>query len=335
MSVAVPTFSAESASSAYTGTVAARRQTLLSPRLPGLVQEADFEVGDHFEEGQTIVQLDTTLAEMDLGLRKASLAEAKSEMEEAKRLFDEAVDLGDTGLPRSVRLTRQNEYETAKIRVERAAAELAVGEERIRRHAVVAPFPGKIADKRTELGEWVETGSPVAYFVGDNLRLEVRVPQEKINEALSTESVLVTVQGLPDVAIEGRVDALGPVVDPGTRTFLVRIAIENPPEILKPGMSAVAVFRPQTSEKTLVIPRDAIIRDERGEASVWTLTEVDGGLEARSRAVQLGSSLGKNAVVLDGLSAADRVVVRGNESLREGQMVRIVESGNPATRTTE
>lgn len=329
VSVASPTLATSSSNSSFTGTVTARREARLSPRLSGLVQAADFEVGDHFDRGQTLIQLDPTLAEIELKLREAELALARAEVAETKRLFDEAVRLGDKGLARSTRLSLENDFKQAEIELQRAETAVRREKERIRRHEIVAPFPGIVAEKFTEVGEWVETGTPVASFVGDDLRLEVRVPQERIEEALSTESVSVEVQGIPDLAIEGRVDALGPVVDPRTRTFLVRIALADPPGILKPGMSATAVFRPRTDQPVLLIPRDAVIRNEVGEASVWTLDSSGDGPVAVSRSIGLGPPRGTQAIVVSGLSADDRVVVRGNESLREGQAVRVVESTAP------
>lgn len=328
VAISSPTLKSVSASNSFTGTVSARREAVLSPRLSGLVQIADLEIGDHFEKGETLVQLDTTLAEIGLSLRKTDLALAQAELADAERLLDEAKRLGDSGFPRSDRLSRENDLERAKIRVARAEAELQAQEERIRRHKVVAPFPGTVSEKFAEIGEWVETASPVAGFVGDQLRLEVRVPQEKIREILETISVRIRVQGLPDLSIEGTIDALGPVVDPGTRTFIVRVSIPNTPDVLKPGMAAVASFESKSSEPTLLVPRDAIIRDESGKTLVWIVSETENGWVANPRPVTLGEPRGTDSIILSGLSETDRVVVRGNESLREGQPVRIVESAS-------
>ena len=296
---------------------------------------ADFEVGDHFDEGETLVQLDPTLAEIQLRLNEAELSIAREEMAETKRLYDEAVKLGDSGLARSTRLSLKNDFEQAKIGVERAEAVVHAIRERIRRHEIVAPFAGVVGEKMTEVGEWVETGSPVATFVGDDLRLEVRVPQERIEDALSTESVQVKIQGIPNLVVEGEIDALGPVVDPRTRTFVVRITLFNPPEILKAGMSAVAIFQAQTEQPVLLIPRDAIIRNEEGGAQVWVVDSDGGSPVVASRVLELGPPRGTRSVVVSGLSEADRVVVRGNESLREGQAVRIVDQTAPAMDSSE
>lgn len=331
VAVTSPTLDTEAPSYRFTGTIAARQRAQLSPRVSGLVQAAEFEVGDHFEAGQTILQLDPTLAELEQRLREADLALAETELEDAKRLLQEANQLGDAGFPRSERLTRKKNLQQAAVRLKRARTNLEEQQERVSRHAVLAPFPGIIGRKLTEVGEWVETGTAVAELVGDDLRLEVRVPQERILAARSTQAVEIRVQGLDDSAMSGSVEALAPFVEPGSRTFLVRVAIEDPPARLKAGMSAVAVFRPGASGQSLLIPRDAIIRNEKGETLVWTLEKAEGDWTARPTPIEVGASRGAEAIVLTGLSEASRIVVRGNENLRADQPVRIVESapGDP------
>lgn len=335
VNVTSPTLEKEAPSYRFTGTISARQRAQLSPRLPGLVQSADLEVGDHFEAGQTILQLDPTLGKIELRLLKADLTLVETELENAARLLEEANQLGDSGFPRSERLTRANNLKQAEVRLTRAKAEIEEQEERVRRHKVPAPFPGIIARKLTEVGEWVETGTPVAELIGDELRLEVRVPQERILLARNTEAVEIEVQGLPEGTIEGSVEALAPVVEPGSRTFLVRVAIKNPSSHLKAGMSAVAIFRPTAADESLLIPRDAIIRNESGETLVWTLETSSDDWVARPTPVTLGDSRGAEAIIRSGLSQSSRVVVRGNEGLRDGQVVRIVDSTSSEESTAD
>lgn len=322
--VSSPTLGADVPSYRFTGTLSARQRAQLSPRLSGLVQSADLEVGDHFEAGQTILQLDPTLAEIELRLRTTDLELAAVELEDAERLLEEANELGDSGFPRSERLTRANNLEQAKVRLTRARAALEEQKERVRRHKVLAPFPGIIARKLTDVGEWVETGTPVAELVGDDLRLEVRVPQERILEARNTDTVEIQIQGLAKQNFTGFVEALAPVVETGSRTFIVRIGFDDPPPFIKAGMAANAIFRPEAAGESLRIPRDAIIRNESDETLLWTLEQSDSGWVVRPAPVELGASRGSEAVVESGLSPTARVVVRGNEGLRDGQAVRIV-----------
>lgn len=320
----------------FTGSISVHRQALLSPRISGLVESLDLEAGDHVNAGDVVVELDPTLAEIELGLLESDLSLAQAEEEENQRLVDEANRLGDSGFPRSERLSRVTDLEQAKLAVIRVKAEIEAQKERVRRHKVVAPFSGYVADKLTEIGEWVQTGTPVINLLGDeDYRMDVRIPQERIAAALQTKSVEIEIPGLAGTKIAGKVDALGPLVDPGTRTFLVRVSIQDPPSILRAGMSAVATFYPENSGSELLIPRDAIIRKEDGSVLVWLVEQNGDETTTTSRAVELGTRHGKYMTVISGLSQGDQIVVRGNESLREGQPIRLVSSRAPSPQPNE
>ena len=90
-------------------------------------------------------------------------------------------------------------------------------------------------------------------------------------------------------------------------------------------MSAKVLFEITSSEEVLVIPRDALVREPRGGTRVWIVESGDEGLRAVERQVSLGRSADNRVEVLSGLSAGDRVIVRGNESLSRGQRVRLAE----------
>lgn len=331
VTVARPEITREAPAFTFTGSITVRRQASLSPRVPGLVLVADAELGDVVEAGDTLVQLDSTLAEIELSLLESDLALARAEKEDARRLLEEAHKLGDSNFPRSERLSRETDLEMAEVSVLRAKAAVEAEREEVRRHKVIAPFSGIVARKLAEMGEWVETGDPVIELVGrEHVRLEVSVPQEQIQVALQTETVEIRLPGLPDSEITGRVAALSPSVEPGTRSLVVRVEIENPPETLKPGMSAVAVFRPQSDEAVLLIPRDAVVRSAEGETYVWLVRKDGDEKTVTRRTVELGATRGNRIAVLSGLTEEDDVVVRGNESLREDQRVRRVDAPPPA-----
>jgi multidrug efflux pump subunit AcrA (membrane-fusion protein) len=91
-----------------------------------------------------------------------------------------------------------------------------------------------------------------------------------------------------------------------------------------PGMSAEATFGIRGAESAVAVPRDALVRDADGTDRVWIVQTVDGEQRAFPRAVRLGRSLAETIEVVEGLEAQMPVVVRGNETLREGQPVRVI-----------
>jgi multidrug efflux pump subunit AcrA (membrane-fusion protein) len=91
-----------------------------------------------------------------------------------------------------------------------------------------------------------------------------------------------------------------------------------------PGMSAEAIFGIRSERSAVTVPRDALVRDSDGTERVWIVQKVDGESRAFPRVVRLGRSLAETVEVVDGLEPELAVVVRGNETLREGQPVHVV-----------
>jgi len=310
----------------YTASVTSERDAALSPRVSGLVQAVHVDAGDRVAAGKILVQLDASLARLALQRAEAAQQEARAQAAEAQRLYQEAKEMVDRRLVPETRLhAAEAQKRVADAAVARLAAERRQQAEIVERHAVVAPFAGVVSQKLTEAGEWVETGTPVLELVDvRRLRLDVQVPQERFHEVALKSPVTVQLDALPGRIFEGRVTARVPVKDPRARTFLARVSVDDPKGMMTPGMSATVVFETRGAQRTLMVPRDAVVRHSDGSTSVWVLEK--GSVPTVSeRKVQLGRTVERMVEVRQGLEPGRRVVLRGNETLKEGQAVRVVE----------
>jgi RND family efflux transporter MFP subunit len=195
----------------------------------------------------------------------------------------------------------------------------------VARHTVVAPFDGVVVAKLAEVGEWVESGTPVLELVGtERLRLDVHVPQEQFAAIDLSTPASIRIDAIPNKQIDARIAAKVPVSDPAARTFLVRLLIPDATGIIA-GMSAEALFAQPGGGGLVEIPSDAVTRYPDGSTSIWVV-EADGDqMRAHEKKVLLNRSIGARVVVREGLGAGTKVVVRGNEILQEGAVVRLVE----------
>lgn len=307
-----------------TGTLTAERSARLSPRVDGLVRTLLVDAGDRVKEGDVLVELDAELAEHALGRMSAQASHSKAQLTEAQRLAVEARKLvRERHLPRTELERREAELELAKAAYAASQAAEREQAEIVRRHALPAPFDGVIARRLTDVGEWVTRGTPVVELVAtDRVRLDVYAPQEHFLAIRADAPVHVRVVGA-DEPQQGRIAARVPVGEPGARTFLVRIVVEAGDVPLLPGASATAVIKLQGSRPALAAPRDALLRYPDGTHTVFVIEQRNGKTIARERRVEVGRT-GEQVEILDGLSPGERIVVRGNESLRDGQAVDIV-----------
>jgi len=311
-----------------TGTVTARDHASLSSRVSGLVSAVHVTAGDGVEKGALLLSLDPTLEKLGLLEAKAASAEARATLDETRRRRDEVRRLGPKkGIPETEIRAAEAELKIAQAKLERLYAAERYKQELIARHDVFAPFPGVVARRLAEEGEWVDTGTPVLELVGtNNMRLDLRVPQEHYPYIDTDTRVSVRLDAMPSKSIHGRISAKVPLSDSSSRTFLLRVQLAEGVQGLTSGMSAQARLRIPGTERVLTVPRDAILKDAYGASRVWSLKNLDGAPVATQHAVQTGRSFDGHMELRNGLEAGARVVIRGNETLREGQSVRVVKA---------
>lgn len=314
-----------------TGTVTAERAAALSPRVSGLVSRVYVDAGARVAAGRTLLELDASLAKLALQRAQAALEEARAQLAETQRLKEEAASLvAQKFLPQTRLHAAEAEERIAAAAVDRLEAEQRQQAEIVRRHSVVAPFAGVISRKLADVGEWVETGTPVLELVDTTrLRVDVQVPQENYGALERGAPVTVVLDAHPGRMLKGKVAARVPVNNPGARTFLARVEVTGDAARMTPGMSAQVTFPLRGAEDVVRVPRDAILRRADGSTSVWVAG--DGEVTTvTQRQVEIGRSLREMVDVYRGLEPGLRVVVRGNETLTEGQRVRILNPGAAA-----
>ena len=310
------------------GTLTAERRAELSPRVDGLVSRLRVDAGDRVKAGQVLLELDADLARLALKRTIAMTAQAAAEKVEAERLVVEAAPLVRDGLLPATELSRR-EAAAALAAAVLDAARAAEQEqsEQLRRHQLPAPFAGVIARRLTDVGEWATRGTPVLELVAtDRLRLDVQAPQERFDRIAADAPVEVRSALLPELRFAGRIEARVPVGDGASRSFLVRILVDDADGRLLPGTSATAVIGLPSKGVVMIVPRDALLRYPDGSYSVFVVESKSDKLLAREQKVVIGAG-GQDVEVTEGLSPGQRVVVRGNERLRTGREVRLIDAG--------
>ena len=318
-----------------TGSVSARHRSRLSARTSGLIRTMHVDAGDIVKQGALLMDLDPELAEIELERMDGELAQARIELADAERLSTEGRTLAARGaFPKSEADSRETAVEVKRATARQLEARTKQQRAIIERHHLVAPYDGVISQRLADAGEWVQTGTPVVELVAlDQPRLDVQVPQEYFAKLAGESKVTVKIDAFPGREFVGRVVATVPVKDPVARTFLTRVEWTDEGVKAGPGMSGSAVFEFESDERVVQVPRDAVVRFPDGSAKVWTLRDDGGRTIATSRIVIIGDSLTKSARIAKGLEEGARVVVRGNEGLKEGQEVRVLpnesETGEP------
>ena len=308
-----------------TGTLTSARVARLSAEVSGLVKAVHVEVGDRVEAGAELIDLDREIEQLTLEALQASTRQAGAELADARRRYDDAKKLREQKhISVNAHLLLEAEVEVDGTTLSQRRAEEQRQQARVMRHTLRAPFSGVISERFTETGEWIEPGRAVLTLVAvDDLRIEFRVPQEFYTRISPQRTLDVTLDALPGREFEGRNDAVVPVSDASSRTFLIHVRVDAGDARLTPGMSAHGKLNLSSGHQGVVVPRDAILRYPDGRVSVWVVNPGSEPPSVSEKRITTGDGHDGLVTIREGIQPGDLVVVRGNESLQEGQQVRI------------
>ena len=285
----------------------------------GTVSEVAARVGDRVEAGALLVRLDTRLAKARVKAARSARTENRSDLEQAKRDGARAQSLGGGIIPEAEIERDVTRAQSLGARGDRLRAAEREAKVQLGRHRVVAPFDGVIAARYVDPGDWVGPGDAVLELVDDqHTEVIVSVSAELIARVKQGDVARV---GGPAGTIDAKVQGIVRALDTTTRTAKLRLVPEETPPWLLPGTSVDVEFKVDRSGEGLIVPRDALVP---GPVEVRVMRVVDG--TAQPLVVKVVATADTEALVrAETLQAGDVLVVRGNERLRPGQAVEIVE----------
>jgi RND family efflux transporter MFP subunit len=189
-----------------------------------------------------------------------------------------------------------------------------------------APIAGFVGMRRIDVGDTVGAGTPVIGVLDLNpVKVRLAIPEAEIGKVREGARATVTIPSLDGRQFEGKVEAVGVTADPASRTYTVKIAVQNPERLLRAGMVAEArVFGPSIVN-AITVPGAAVVRDTRGVTEVYVYEPTQRRVYARR--VDVGAPLGDEVEILSGLNGNDQVVVAGQQNVREGSPVRLAGGG--------
>ncbi|NKC01264.1 MAG: efflux RND transporter periplasmic adaptor subunit [Pseudomonadales bacterium] len=295
------------------GTVLSQTDAQLGTEVAGLITWVS-EVGAHLKQGDTVARINDELLRMAY---EDSQSRVRGLEKRLVYLRSEAQRLASLA---SVNSAAQSQLDQSVANREFAIEELgqaramqAMHKYRLERAHVSAPFPGQVVERLVDRGEYVGVGQPIARLV-DLSVVEVR-SQAPLRVAPFVEEGMIIPIRYEDVIREVAVSAVIPVGDLSSRTFEIRLKLDNEQWVI--GTSVQIGLPTSSSKRILTVDRDALVLRESGTA----VFVVDGNIVRR---VLVQTGIGADArieLVASELKIGDNVVVGGAEMLRDGQEV--------------
>jgi len=302
----------------FIGTVYYLEVSDVSAEVSGAVEVTKFEEGQRTTQGEGLVKLNSDLLEKRLQARVASYEQVLSDLERARNDFERIENLYKK------KIIAEKDYDDQWFQVkglEKKAAALKAEVEQLeielKKTLITAPFNGVIIKKHVARGEWLSPGKTVATIARDDaMDLIVEVPQGVIKYLKPGMAAMAIAAGIKK---SGTITAIIPRGDIATRTFPVKIRINDPTSLME-GMEARVRLPVGEKIATHMVPRDAVL-DMFGRTVVFAVVDEKAMIIPTRVVGYKGMKAGINAKEI---SEGMKVVVKGNERLRDGQPVIII-----------
>lgn len=285
------------------GSLAAIRGVTVSAEVAGVIDAIHFESGQSVNQGDLLVELDTSS-------EQAQLKAASAQMSLAKIRLDRAAEL------RRKNAVAQSELDTAKAQYIETQAQVENLESFIEKKRIRAPFAGRLGLRQADLGQYLNAGTGIVSLQSSNpILLDFSLPQQRISDLKLGMPIEISTDAFPGETFQGSLTAIAPEVSVKTRNLSLQATFDNKEDRLLPGMFARIQVVLDESNPSLILPATAVIFAPYGD-SVFIVEERDGGKFAKQVFIRIKTNRGDYVSIESGLKAGDVVVSTGGFKLR-------------------
>jgi RND family efflux transporter MFP subunit len=291
----------------YSGTIEADNTVSVGFSVSGRITAVNVQEGEHVHAGQLLATIETTEYENALKVSAAGLEQA---MDNFKR-YDELHAKGS--LP-------ERDYITAKVAQAQAEANKSSAAKRLADTRLYAPFAGIISSKAVERGAMAAPGT-AAFTVlkTDVVYARASVAEGEIGKLTIGRNATISIPVLNETC-KGTITIINPQADATTRTFNVKIRLANAKGSLLPGMMSDIIITTGKSVNAITVPVEAVIRDADDLTYVFVVNAANKAIRKR---IATGGLSANEVLITNGLQNGDKVVVEGQNKLKDGQAVTL------------
>jgi len=296
-----------------TATLEAEKEAQILARVTGVVQALLVEEGDQVTAGAPLLKVDNDEYRFRVEQAAAATANLRSRYERMEQM-------------RLEELATEEEFQAVRSELASAEADEGLARLALSYTTVTAPFSGRVTGRLVDLGQNLTSGDPVMVMADfDPLLARVHVPSREFNKLKQNQAVNLVLDSSSE-KLEGRIKLISPIIDPNSGTIKITIEVPRYPAGTRPGDFAQVQIVTEKRDDVILVPRIAVLTD-KSETVVYTLADTSGTrgeTTAERRVVEVGFTDDDHAQILTGLAAGDQVVVKGQRSLKNGSLLKII-----------
>lgn len=308
--VAVVTAKTGAIASFYTTTTTLEpeRTAPILSRVVGVIEKIHVEEGDSVRARQPLLRIDRRQYQLEVARLSAKTAQLEDSYQRLKKMVAD-------------NLVGAEEFENVKHDLEAARAEEKLARLQLSYTTVRAPFAGRVVNRQVEVGHSVNVDAPLFDLVDlEPLLARVYVPSKAFRRLARAQPVELTLDSNGS-KLAGRIKLVSPVIDPTSGTIKITLEIPEYPKDTRSGDFAQVRITTEKHDDAVLIPRIAVVQDR--QQSIVFIAH-DG--RAQRRVVEVGFEHDGQAEIVDGLKVGERVVVKGQNSLKDGATIKVLEA---------
>jgi len=298
----------------FSGVVAASTAVDLGFEVGGRIVAIEAEAGRHYDAGTVLARIDSTGYQADLKNAMAQFAAADAALKRTLRLYE-------------TDNASKSQLDSAIASQEAAQANLDVARKRLEDCTLHMPYDGVIGAVIADAQLVVAPGAPVLSVQGTGLpEMEIGVPADIVDQVELGQTATVRIGAFPERAYPARVTEISAQIAANT-TYPVTVTFNEAHAGVRAGLDGEAKLDLRNPHGSVVaVPSSCVAGGSDTGGFVWVVTAADEPEFAKvsKRAVKLGGIReGGRLEIVSGLSGGERIVARGVNRLREGQLVRL------------
>lgn len=306
------------------GNVEGLTSSIISSRFSGQVTSVLVEDGQPVSKGQPLLVMDTVelrnalrVAQNSVNQTRAKYANDCDEFSRYQILFERgAYSRQQLETARTKMLASQADYDSAQ-------ANLSSAEKQVAEATVVSPVDGVIANKNLTNGQNISAGNQLMTVEQlEAVHVVIHVEQRDMAYLKMGDSVAVTVDAYPGKSFHGVVDVMSPVAGKESRMFRVKVKVDNPETLLKPGMFVQVQLNLGEPKPVLSVPQKAVL----GQKGVQYVFTVEDG-KAKKIRVEAGDIVDDRIEIVDGVSEGMIILTNNLDKLKDGNPVQLGDEG--------
>ena len=311
----------------YSGDVHARYESQLGFRVAGKIKARLVDVGAHVQAGQVLAELDPMDLRLQVASAQAAVGSAQAARDMTQSEYNRYRSLLDKHFISQTQVDAQdNALKAAQAQVKQAQATLAVAQNQAEYTTLRADHAGVITTITAEAGQVVTAGQNIAMLARDgDLEVEIAVPENRIADYRVDEAATIEAWADAGKHLNGHLREISPEADHVTRTYRVRVALDDTNAAPKLGQSARVYFVDAAKAQQALIPLSALY-EQAGKPAVWLVDIKTHQVHLTPVAV---AAYREQGVALDGgISAEQWIVTAGVHKLRDGEAIAPIDASN-------